>query len=65
MKNVLTVCAFLSAVVALSANAQAAPKQQRTYEACTQMADQRGFMAAEKYGGRKRFVNRCMRGAQQ
>jgi hypothetical protein len=56
------------ASILVPAYAQAAPKQarqQRSYESCSQMADQRGMMASEKYGGRKRFVNRCMKGLQQ
>jgi hypothetical protein len=63
----LRIAAVLCMAMAFApaARAAAAKPAARSYESCTQLADQRGFMANERGPGRKRFVRACMRGAQQ
>ncbi|WPO43398.1 hypothetical protein [Tardiphaga sp. 42S5] len=49
----------------LVSSASAGQGQARSYESCTQLADQRGFMVSERGSTRKTFVERCMRGNQK
>ncbi|MET0970486.1 MAG: hypothetical protein ABWY18_14895 [Tardiphaga sp.] len=63
----LRVAAVVCLAVGLTYSAQAAAAKPpvRSYESCSELADQRGFMANERRGARKRFVRACMRGTQQ
>jgi hypothetical protein len=55
---------FLAIALPSSAQAAAAKPVVRSYVSCTELADQRGFLANEHRGARKHFVRACMHGEQ-
>jgi hypothetical protein len=62
----IAVALVLATVGPAAVPANAVPKAaKRSFQACSDMATQRGFSAQERGGGKKRFIAQCMSGKQQ